>query len=100
MGFLPKTLENEIDMLRDRPAGFLRRFIVVCVIIAVVGFCSVLFASIISDLDCLIGSLFKSVNVLIIQCAGYLKICAQEAGVAKRTTIYALLVLGVLWGVQ
>eukprot|EP00747_Dinoflagellata_sp_TGD_P101537 gnl/TRDRNA2_/TRDRNA2_168381_c2_seq1.p1 gnl/TRDRNA2_/TRDRNA2_168381_c2~~gnl/TRDRNA2_/TRDRNA2_168381_c2_seq1.p1 ORF type:complete len:456 (+),score=61.97 gnl/TRDRNA2_/TRDRNA2_168381_c2_seq1:22-1368(+) len=98
--FLPNELENEIDLLCPSPVQFLRRSIIVCTIFGMVGFCSVLCTGIISELDCLVGSLFKSVNVIIIPCAGYLKICASEGGTAKRTAIFALLVLGVLWGVQ
>eukprot|EP00747_Dinoflagellata_sp_TGD_P216782 gnl/TRDRNA2_/TRDRNA2_89274_c0_seq1.p1 gnl/TRDRNA2_/TRDRNA2_89274_c0~~gnl/TRDRNA2_/TRDRNA2_89274_c0_seq1.p1 ORF type:complete len:404 (-),score=49.81 gnl/TRDRNA2_/TRDRNA2_89274_c0_seq1:45-1166(-) len=97
---LPEGNEDEMSLLYDSPSAFFRRFVLVCMVFSTVCFCGVLCADIISELDCLVGSLFKSVNVIIIPCAGYLRVCTAEVATAKRATIFALLILGVLWGAQ
>jgi len=98
---MPKDMETEFAMLKESPGKFMGRLALICLSFFICALCGDLLSDFISDLETLISSLFKSINVFIIPCWGYWTLCGRslKGQPVKKCIILLLVLLGVVWGI-
>lgn len=100
---LPPGAESDLDLLKESKgrARFAARLVMTCVVWGLAAALGVALADLLAELETLMCSFFKSVNVFVIPACGYLTICRSDLRQRPLQAVAAvlLLVLGVSWGI-
>lgn len=94
-----QNVETVLVFLREEKATF-----VICLLNRIIGYVglallSVFFQQFLQELITIVGSLFQSVNVIVIPCLAYFKLCSYELNgrPIKRALLYLMLLFGSAW---
>jgi len=92
-------VESIFVFLREWPRKF-----TVCLVSRVIGYCilvcsAIFFASFLGPLVTIVGSLFQSINVIVIPCLAYNRLCPEklQGRPAKRLLLWLLVLVGLIW---
>jgi hypothetical protein len=93
------NLDSIIAFLPDRACTFM-----VCLTTRIIGYailasCAAFFESFLGALVTIVGSLFQSVNVIVIPCLAYYRLCPEklQGRYVKTACLWLMVVIGMIW---